>query len=400
MAAALSINGIVKRYGPQTTLKGVSLDIRPGEFMTLVGPSGCGKSTLLRIIAGLMAQDEGQLLLDGRPIDALPPRARDIAMVFQSYALYPHMSVAANIALPLEARQLSLPARLLGRLWPGSGQARRSIRAEVERVAAQVELTHHLDRRPAALSGGQRQRVAVARSMIRAPQIFLMDEPLSNLDARLRVQMRAEISALHQKLGATFIYVTHDQTEAMTMSSRVALMMEGEIVQCDTPAALYANPSDIRVAEFIGSPGINIIAGDDLALWSGPGAEIAARFDQPVRFGLRPEALRPQTLPPETQFPGSTAFSTRARIERVEDLGHGMLIFARQLDGTARLVARAAPGELARAGVADGICTLTADPAALLAFDSAGRRIPLPGLTPHPLAHGNSRAARPSQTLV
>ncbi|MCB5412227.1 ABC transporter ATP-binding protein [Pseudogemmobacter faecipullorum] len=372
MASSLTLNGITKRHGAQTTLKGVSLDIRPGEFLTLVGPSGCGKSTLLRIIAGLMAQDEGSMAIDGQLIDALAPKARDIAMVFQSYALYPHMSVAKNISLPLEAQRLSLAGRMFGRLWPFSAATRREIAAEVDRVAAQVELGSLLSRLPAALSGGQRQRVAVARAMIRAPRIFLMDEPLSNLDARLRVQMREEISHLHRKLGATFVYVTHDQTEAMTMSSRVALMMGGEIVQCDTPAALYSNPQDLRVAQFIGSPGVNVIASDDLALWGPLGVRLAEAQITPMQFALRPEALRP----------GTGALTTRARIERREDLGHGQLLFCRQIDGNARLTLRSTAAELAQIDLSGGIIDISADPAQLMMFNAQGKRQLLKGLAP------------------
>lgn len=367
MASSLTISGVVKRYGSQTTLKGVSLDVRPGEFMTLVGPSGCGKSTLLRIIAGLLAQDAGSLSVDGRPIDTLSPAARDMAMVFQSYALYPHMSVAENIALPLQTRRLPLAARLLGRAWPFQRAQKRAIREDVARVAEQVELSHLLARRPAALSGGQRQRVALARAIIRKPQIFLMDEPLSNLDARLRVQMRAEISALHKRLGATFVYVTHDQTEAMTMSSRVALMMEGEIIQCASPAQLYADPDDLRVAQFIGSPGINVIGGDDLALWGEGGARLAGQSRAALQYGLRPEHLHPGV--------GPGALNTRLRIERIEDLGHSGLLFGSDLNGGAKITLRLAPGVAAGLDLSSGLLPVHADPADALVFDAAGRRL-------------------------
>ena len=369
MASSLTINTVVKRYGSQTTLKGVSLDVKPGEFMTLVGPSGCGKSTLLRIIAGLLAQDEGQVSVDGQPIDTLSPAARDMAMVFQSYALYPHMSVGENIALPLQTRDLPLPARLLGRAWPFHGVEKRAIREEVARVADQVELGHLLNRRPAALSGGQRQRVALARAIIRKPRIFLMDEPLSNLDARLRVQMRAEITALHQRLGATFIYVTHDQTEAMTMSSRVALMMEGEIVQCDSPAKLYADPQDLRVAQFIGSPGMNVIGADDLTLWGDAGALLAADYHNPVQFALRPEHIHAGT--PKTP----DALVTRLRIERLEDLGHSGLVFGADVQSGAKVTLRLAPGAAQRMDLSSGLLPVHADPADALVFDAMGKRL-------------------------
>lgn len=381
MASSLTLSNIVKRHGAQTTLNNVSLDIRPGEFLTLVGPSGCGKSTLLRIIAGLMAQDEGQVAIDGSSIDGLAPKARDIAMVFQSYALYPHMSVAQNISLPLEAQRLSLAGRMFGRIWPFSATTRREIRAEVERVADQVELGALLSRKPTALSGGQRQRVAVARAMIRQPRIFLMDEPLSNLDARLRVQMREEITQMHRNLGATFVYVTHDQTEAMTMSSRVAVMMGGTIVQCDTPTNLYNNPQDIRVAQFIGSPGVNLIGSDDLALWGPLGAAIAARHSEPVQFGLRPEAFAL----------GEGPLATTAVIERREDLGHSVLLFCRQCDGNARLVLRTNAAEMQSQDLSLGQVRLHADPALLMMFNSRGQRqafsLPLEARLKRQVAH-------------
>ena len=231
--------------------------------MTLVGPSGCGKTTLIRIIAGIESQDSGSVLIGGSAIDHLRPHERRVAMVFQSYALYPHMSVRANLSLPLVMSRLRLHERLpLVRLLSGRRRAvMRGIESEVEAVAQQLQLGALLDRRPAQLSGGQRQRVALGRAMVRHPDVFLMDEPLSNLDAKLRVHMRTELAELHQRLGATFIYVTHDQVEAMTMSNRVAMMDSGDIIQLGTPTELYARPANVKVAQFIGSPAINLLPG-------------------------------------------------------------------------------------------------------------------------------------------
>ena len=299
MTPDVVLRDITKSFGPTAVLRGVSLDIAEGEFLTLLGPSGCGKSTLLRIIAGLETQDDGAVSIGGRPVDALRPKQRDVAMVFQSYALYPHLTVAQNMALPLRMRRLSKLQRLplLGRLMPGTKALAGAIARDVAQTAAALEIDHLLDRKPGQLSGGQRQRVAVGRAMVRQPAVFLMDEPLSNLDAKLRVAMRAEIKELHRRLGVTFVYVTHDQAEAMTLSDRVAVMLEGELLQVARPRDIYADPEDRRVAEFVGSPKINLIdghvreagfvdaAGATLALDTGldPGSG--------VTLGLRPEAL-------------------------------------------------------------------------------------------------------------
>ena len=299
MTPDVVLRDITKSFGPTAVLRGVSLDIAEGEFLTLLGPSGCGKSTLLRIIAGLETQDDGAVSIGGRPVDALRPKQRDVAMVFQSYALYPHLTVAQNMALPLRMRRLSKLQRLplLGRLMPGTKALAGAIARDVAQTAAALEIDHLLDRKPGQLSGGQRQRVAVGRAMVRQPAVFLMDEPLSNLDAKLRVAMRAEIKELHRRLGVTFVYVTHDQAEAMTLSDRVAVMLEGELLQVARPRDIYADPEDRRVAEFVGSPKINLIdghvreagfvdaAGATLALDTGldPGSG--------VMLGLRPEAL-------------------------------------------------------------------------------------------------------------
>ena len=296
---ALRLDGIRLRYGNTEVLRGVSLDIAPGEFLTLLGPSGCGKSSLLRIIAGLEPQDAGSVTLGGRVVDGLPPKARDIAMVFQSYALYPHMTVAQNMALPLRMRRMTRWQRLplLGRLLPGTGAARRGVAADVAQVAEALDIGPLLARKPGQLSGGQRQRVALGRAMVRRPAVFLMDEPLSNLDAKLRVALRAEIADLHRRLGATFVYVTHDQSEAMTMSDRVAVMQDGRILQVAPPAVLYADPVDIGVAAFVGSPRINLLD----ATATPQGLRLAGGTDLPLtsttppgtalRLGLRPEAL-------------------------------------------------------------------------------------------------------------
>ncbi len=257
----IHLHHITKSFGPTPVLRGISLAIDHGEFLTLLGPSGCGKSTLLRILAGLEVQDSGSVRIGEGLVDGLRPKLRDVAMVFQSYALYPHMTVAANMALPLRMRRLKFWQRLpiLGRLVPGARQVSAEIDAEVARTAKALGIGHLLSRKPAQLSGGQRQRVAVGRAMVRHPAVFLMDEPLSNLDAKLRVQMRAEIKDLHRRLGVTFVYVTHDQAEAMTLSDRVAVMLDGELIQVAPPQDIYADPDDRRVAEFVGSPKINLL---------------------------------------------------------------------------------------------------------------------------------------------
>ncbi len=300
-AQSLHLSGIGKGFGSGDVLSGIELAVQAGEFLSLVGMSGCGKSTLLRIIAGLESPDRGTVSIGGRDVTQVDPSDRNLAMVFQSYALYPHMSVRENIATPLRMRRLSLGARLplLGALAPGRAATMRAIGAEVERAAELLEIGALLDRRPAQLSGGQRQRVALARALVRDPAAFLMDEPLSNLDARLRAHMRDELAALHKRLGATFVYVTHDQVEAMTMSNRIALMEGGRILQVGTPDELYGRPASLAVARFIGSPTINTLPatigadgrvsafGRDLGLAS------AERRPGPATLGLRPEALHP-----------------------------------------------------------------------------------------------------------
>jgi len=294
----IELSAIRKSFDTTDVLKGVDLSIHDGEFISLVGPSGCGKSTLLRIIAGLEPQSGGEVRIGGSPVDHIRPSARNLAMVFQSYALYPHLSVFDNIAVPLRMKRLSALERLplLGRLLPNRYRVEREVRADVERVAAQLEITPLLARKPGQLSGGQRQRVAVGRAIVREPVAFLFDEPLSNLDAKLRVHMRAEIAQLHRRLKATFIYVTHDQAEAMTMSGRIAVMIGGELVQVGTPTDVYDNPRDIRVAEFIGSPKINVLPGavqsdGRLNVLDRPLAAKATASASPCRVAVRPERI-------------------------------------------------------------------------------------------------------------
>jgi len=262
----ITLSGIRKAYpGGAEVLHGVSLEIKEGEFVVIVGPSGCGKSTLLRLIAGLERADAGEILIDGRRANETAPQDRDIAMIFQNYALYPHMTVRENIAFGLELRKVP----------------RRARNAKAEEVAKLLQLDPYLDRKPGALSGGQRQRVAMGRAMARNARTFLMDEPLSNLDNALRVEMRTEIKALHRQLGATIIYVTHDQTEALSLADRIAVMKDGDLLQFDKPEAIYDRPADRFVASFLGSPAMNFLPAE--ALPGGPG--------EGQIIGLRPEAI-------------------------------------------------------------------------------------------------------------
>lgn len=261
MTPALHLDGIGKSFGGQAILSGVALAAGPGEFVALVGPSGCGKSTLLRIAAGLEKPDAGRVLLGGQDVTAMRAAERDMAMVFQSYALYPHLTARQNMALPLAMRRLTGFERLplLGRLARGTGARRRAIAAEVAQAAEALRIAPLLDRKPAQMSGGQRQRVALGRALVRHPRAFLMDEPLSNLDAKLRVQMRSELKRFHQDQQATVIYVTHDQLEAVTMADRMAVMNAGLLQQYDTPAEVFAHPANTFVAGFVGSPAMNLL---------------------------------------------------------------------------------------------------------------------------------------------
>lgn len=327
MTFDLQLKRISKTFGATQVLRDVSLEARPGEFISLVGSSGCGKSTLLRIIAGLEAEDAGSIEIAGNSVGHLSPRDRNIAMVFQNYALYPHMTVTDNISLPLRMSQLNFFERLpiFGHLSGRRSPIEADIAQHVAMVASQLGIGHLLNRKPGQLSGGQRQRVALARALVRKPSLFLMDEPLSNLDAQLRVHMREEIADLHRQTGTTFIYVTHDQIEAMTMSDRIAMMEHGRIAQVGTPADLYDMPSTLSVARFIGSPGINVISvniglngrvayqGAELNLITKakPGA---------ASLGIRPEHVR---FTVSNQSSGLTA-----SIKRCEHHGADQLIYA------------------------------------------------------------------------
>ncbi|MFO0122590.1 MAG: ABC transporter ATP-binding protein, partial [Inhella sp.] len=329
---SLKIQGIRKTFHETEILKGIDIAIEPGEFLILVGPSGCGKSTLLSMIAGLDQPTSGHIHLGERDITHLPSKDRDIAMVFQSYALYPNMNVAQNIAFALEMRKVPKAQR----------------EAKVQQVAELLQIQHLLDRRPAQLSGGQRQRVAMGRALAREPQLFLFDEPLSNLDAKLRVEMRAEIKLLHQRTRTTTVYVTHDQVEAMTLGDRIAVMKDGQVQQFGTPHEIYTAPATVFVAEFIGSPAINWVnAQRALGGLAANGQMLMLTEAQTERLpegdcllGLRPEALQfaDRGLParihlieptgPETYVAADTALGRlTARVpgqvrERVGDLVH------------------------------------------------------------------------------
>jgi multiple sugar transport system ATP-binding protein len=312
---SVSLVKLGKVYGRgQKAVDGVSLEIEDGEFLVLVGPSGCGKSTVLRMVAGLEDISEGEVRIGERVVNDVAPKDRDVAMVFQNYALYPHMSVFENMAFGLRRRKL----------------AEAEIQQKVKETAELLGLTGYLQRRPRELSGGERQRVALGRAMVRKPRVFLFDEPLSNLDAKLRVQMRAEIKRLHHRVGATMIYVTHDQVEAMTLGDRIAVMKKGVLQQCADPFTLYTAPANQFVAGFIGSPPINFFtatvaadggsleaAGTTIALGDAQRAALAGHRGQRIVVGIRPEDLHLE------QQPGVALSAT---VEVVEPLGNETLV--------------------------------------------------------------------------
>ncbi|TVP67038.1 MAG: sn-glycerol-3-phosphate ABC transporter ATP-binding protein UgpC [Leptolyngbya sp. LCM1.Bin17] len=329
-------------------VKDLNLAIEADEFLVLVGPSGCGKTTCLRMLAGLEPISQGSIYIDGQRINERSPRERDIAMVFQSYALYPHMSVFDNMAFSLQLQ----------------GTPKADIQQRVQAAATQLGIEGLLDRKPKQLSGGQRQRVAVGRAIVRNPAAFLMDEPLSNLDAKLRVQARAELSKLHKKLGTTFVYVTHDQVEAMTMGSRIAVMNQGILQQVDTPQNLYNHPNNMFVAGFMGSPAMNFFQAslkpDGDQLWIEAGAlrlpvpasvqaSLQPDLGQSLVFGIRPENIYdPQFAPP-----GIHPIDLEATVSVVEMMGHEMIVYLSLVDGHEFLAridprSRFQPGETVR----------------------------------------------------
>ncbi|MGH2537629.1 MAG: ABC transporter ATP-binding protein [Candidatus Promineifilaceae bacterium] len=320
--ASVTYRHVYKRYGDFAAVKDLSIDVADKEFVVFVGPSGCGKSTSLRMLAGLEEISEGEILIGDRVVNNVPPKDRDIAMVFQSYALYPHMSVYDNMAFGLKLRKT-----------PKSDIDRR-----VKEAAEILGLENLLERKPKALSGGQRQRVAVGRAIVREPDVFLMDEPLSNLDAKLRVAARAEISKLHKRLGTTFIYVTHDQVEAMTMGDRIMVIKEGVLQQIDSPRNLYERPSNVFVAGFIGSPSMNFfnatLVGEEDKLWvdaadfrvqvpAGRRSALGAYTGKEVVFGVRPEHIHAAVFAP----PNINAASVSGTVEVVELLGHELHLY-------------------------------------------------------------------------
>ena len=327
--AAVTFSHISKIFGKDVkAVDDLNLNVNDGEFMVLVGPSGCGKTTALRMIAGLEESTDGDLMIADNRVNDVPPKDRDIAMVFQNYALYPHMSVYDNIAFGLRLRELK------GFFWQltNSAQARQiktSIGERVREAAKMLDIEKYLNRKPKELSGGQRQRVALARAIVRKPKVFLMDEPLSNLDAKLRIQTRAELIQLHRRLGVTTIYVTHDQVEAMTMGQRIAVMKDGVLQQCDTPEKVYNEPANKFVAGFIGAPPMNFMAAEieggkvktahfSLPL---PADHPAAKMNgKKVTLGIRPESIYDATM--NLMIPVSAENTISAQVDVMELLGH------------------------------------------------------------------------------
>lgn len=364
--SGIRIEDVTRRFGAVTALDRVSLSVQAGEFVALVGPSGCGKTTLMRIVAGIEHVDSGRVIINGSDMTRKRAAERNVAMVFQSYALYPHLTVRQNISVPLVMKRLSMGQRLplIGGFWPGADAVRRGITNDVGKAASALGLGELLDRRPAQLSGGQRQRVALARAIVRRPAAFLMDEPLSNLDAALRVQTRREIVDIHRQTGAATLYVTHDQSEALTMADRVAVMQAGRILQIGTPEEVYGNPVDLRVASFIGSPRINTLpveADADGQLHLGGVLLIRHAPRGPLTFAIRPEdcELANAGIP--------------VRAEAMEFLGENFLLHCQHPPSGRTLVLRlppgaprARPGELLHIGF---------NPSRALLFDAEGRRL-------------------------
>lgn len=339
----LSLHNITKSFGGNQILKGVSFEAKEGEFIALVGPSGCGKSTLLRIVAGLDYADGGEITIGGRDVSKINASDRNVAMVFQSYALYPHLTAGQNIAVPLAMRRLSGSQRLpiIGNLLPGQKAIRIDIQRQVQEMGKALKIDHLLDRKPGQMSGGQRQRVALARAMVRQPNVFLMDEPLSNLDANLRVHARGEIVDLHRRAGVPTLYVTHDQSEALSMADRVAVMIGGSLLQLASPQEIYDNPAHVEVARFLGQPRINVLDAqmDKGGLVRFGGLTLATRVPQQagkVMLAIRPEFVEIGTENSET---------LPARVERLEFLGSEVVVYARLAAIGEVVVAKVTPAQ-------------------------------------------------------
>jgi len=374
--AEIKLKGISKSFDDNKVIKSLDLSIENGEFITIVGPSGCGKSTLLRIIAGLESQSSGDVIIDGREVNKVRASERDLAMVFQSYALYPHLSVQQNLMVPLKLRRLSRLERfpLLNWFLPNRRSKIIELEEKVLQAAETLQITHLLGRKPGQLSGGQQQRVAVGRAMVREPVAFLMDEPLSNLDAALRVHMRAEISELHRTLKTTFIYVTHDQAEALTMSDRMAVMMDGEILQLDTPTEIYNKPLNLQVAEFIGSPKINILPAesDDKGEITCMGLTMTQSLRSPkqgdILLGMRPEHTDLLTSNSKNCFNGKITYK--------ENLGSDIYLHVILKEGQHKMIVRTEPGKALDAKIGDNVkIGLIEDK--LMAFEKNGQYLPI-----------------------
>ncbi|MEP0942915.1 MAG: sn-glycerol-3-phosphate ABC transporter ATP-binding protein UgpC [Rhizobiaceae bacterium] len=343
--ANLALRNLMKSYGQTEVLHGINLDVADGEFVVFVGPSGCGKSTTLRMIAGLEEITSGEVLIGDRVVNNLEPKERDIAMVFQNYAIYPHMSVKKNIAFGLRSSKMTKPQK----------------EARIQEVAAILDMVPLLERKPNALSGGQRQRVAIGRAMVRDPAVFLFDEPLSNLDAQLRTQMRLEIKKLHQRVGNTIIFVTHDQVEAMTMADRIVIMKDGHIQQVGTPEEVYHQPANAFVAQFIGAPSMNMLPGtlhgNGVKLQTGDlvNTQQTSSDSREVMVGIRPDDL--------TLEGGQSIVSGKVSVR--EPLGPETLIYVETVSG--EIIAKASgrtPPEVGQH------VALSADPGNLHIFDT------------------------------
>jgi multiple sugar transport system ATP-binding protein len=342
--AELTISGLHKSFAGTAVLKDLNLSVHDGEFMVFVGPSGCGKSTLLRLVAGLEALDAGEIRVGGTSVQQLPPAQRGVAMVFQSYALYPHMTVADNMGFGLRM----------------SGQSAAQVNTAVGDVAEVLQISHLLQRKPRELSGGQRQRVAIGRAIVRRPRVFLFDEPLSNLDAALRVQMRAELARLHRELGTTMVYVTHDQVEAMTLGTRIALFNGGRIEQVGAPLSLFRDPANQFVAGFLGTPRMNFIEGADWAVAAQTGTA-APPHQATDTLGVRPEHWQLAT----------DGTGLRVQLERVEHVGDALFLHT-ALRGSGQPVAvRLAPDAIAPAP--GSALSLQAVPGHVHVFNPDGR---------------------------